>query len=208
MRQILIATEKGDARVHLQQADAGRGALVLGHGAGGGVNAPDLAAATAVALAAGFDVGLVEQPYRVAGRRAPAPAPQLDSAWLTVIARLAGDELAGQPLIFGGRSMGARVACRTAGVGGAVAVLCLAFPLLPPRRSAARTPLVSRQSELDGASVPTLVVQGASDRFGMPSPGPNRSVVTVTGDHSLRADLGAVRRAVGDWLACVPALAG
>ena len=88
VRQILVMTEKGDARVHLQPADAGRGALVLGHGAGGGVNAPDLTAAAAVALAAGLDVALVEQPYRVAGRRAPAPAPQLDAAWLTVIARL------------------------------------------------------------------------------------------------------------------------
>jgi predicted alpha/beta-hydrolase family hydrolase len=206
MQQISIPTGKGDARVHLQQTEAGRGALVLGHGAGGGINAPDLTAATAVALQAGFDVALVEQPYRVAGRRAPAPAPQLDAAWLTVISRLAGRELAGRPLVFGGRSMGARVACRTAAEGHAVAVLCLAFPLLPPRRATARTAPISRQGELDGVAVPTLVVQGARDRFGMPGPGPGRSVVSVTGDHSLRADLDAVRRAVGEWLTRLPAL--
>ena len=207
MPQILIATERGDARVHLEQTVAGRGALVLGHGAGGGIDAPDLTATAAAALQAGIDVALVEQPYRVAGRRAPAPAPALDAAWLAVIARLAGKELAGRPLIFGGRSMGARVACRTARAGNAVGVLCLAFPLLPPRRAAARTAPVSRQVELDAVGVPTLVVQGARDRFGMPGPGPGRSIVTVTGDHSLRADLDAVRRAVGAWLTSLPALA-
>ncbi|MEO8969171.1 MAG: alpha/beta family hydrolase [Solirubrobacteraceae bacterium] len=203
---MLIATDRGDARVHLQPAEAGRGALVLGHGAGGGVNAPDLTVAAAVGLGAGLDVALVEQPYRVAGRRAPAPAPHLDAAWLTVIARLAGRELAGRPLVFGGRSSGARVACRTAAEGNAVAVLCLAFPLLPARRAAARTGPVSRESELDAVPVPTLVVQGDRDRFGMPAPRSGRSVVTVTGDHSLRSDLDAVRRAVGDWLAGLPAL--
>lgn len=206
MQPILIATDRGEARVQLEHAEAGRGALVLGHGAGGGVNAPDLAAIAAVALRAGLDVALVEQPYRVAGRRAPAPAPHLDAAWLTVVGRLAGRELAGRPLVFGGRSMGARVACRTAAEGNAIAVLCLAFPLLPPRRAAARTAPVSREPELDAVPVPTLVVQGDRDRFGMPAPGPDRSVVTVTGDHSLRADLDAVRRAVGDWLATLPAL--
>lgn len=206
MRQILIATEKGDARVHLQQTEPGRGALVLGHEAGGGVNAPDLTATAAVALHAGIDVALVEQPYRVAGRRAPAPASQLDAAWLTVIARLTDRELAGRPLIFGGRSTGARVACRTARPGNAVAVLCLAFPLRPPRRAEARTAPVSRQGELDAVLVPTLVVQGARDRFGMPGPGRGRSIVAVTGDHTLRSDLDAVRRAVGDWLTSLPAL--
>jgi uncharacterized protein len=175
---------------------------VLGHG----VNAPDLTVTAAVAVAAGIDVALVEQPYRVAGRRAPAPAPRLDAAWLTVIARLADGELAGRPLVFGGRSMGARVACRTAQEGNAVAVLCLAFPLLPPRRAAARTAPVSRQSELDAVPVPMLVVQGARDRFGMPGPGPGRSVVTVNGDHSLRADLDAVRGAVGEWLTSLAVL--
>ncbi len=204
MRQILIATEKGDARVDLHETASARGAVVLGHGAGGGIDAPDLTAAAAVALAEGLDVALVEQPYRVAGRRAAAPAPQLDAAWLTVIARLAGDELAGRPLIFGGRSSGARVACRTARVGGAVAVLCLAFPLLPPRRAGAHTAPIGRQDELDAVSVPMLVVQGARDRFGMPASAGDRSVVTVTGDHSLRTDLESVRRAVGDWLAELP----
>ncbi len=181
---------------------------MLGHGAGGGVSAPDLSATATAARRAGLDVVLVEQPYRVAGRRAPAPAPHLDAAWLAVIARLAGRELAGRPLVFGGRSMGARVACRTAAEGNAVAVLCLAFPLLPPRRAAARTAPVSRAPELDAVPVPTLVVQGDRDRFGMPAPRSDRSVVTVTGDHSLRGDLEAVSRAVGDWLAALPALPG
>lgn len=206
MQPILIATDRGQARVHLQPAGAGRGALVLGHGAGGGVNAPDLSATAAVALRAGLDVALVEQPYRVAGRRAPAPAPHLDAAWLTVIARLADRELAGRPLVFGGRSMGARVACRTAAEGNAVAVLCLAFPLLPPRRAAARTAPVSREPELDAVPVPTLVVQGDRDRFGRPAPAPDRSVAIVPGDHSLRGDVDAVSRVVGDWLAALPAL--
>ena len=204
VQRILIATDRGEARVGLAHAKSARGALVLGHGAGGAIDAPDLAAAAAAALEAGFDVALVEQPYRVAGRRAPAPASHLDAAWLTVISRLAGRELAGRPLVFGGRSMGARVACRTAGQGGAIAVLCLAFPLAPPPRAAARSAPASRQSELDAVPVPTLVVQGDRDRFGMPAHGPDRSVVSVTGDHSLRTGLDAVSRAVGEWLAALP----
>ena len=114
----------------------GRGpkaALVLGHGAGGGVGAKDLVAATEAARLEGVSVVLVEQPYRVAGRRSPAPARQLDAAWTAVMERLAADELRGLPLFVGGRSSGARVACRTAAATGAVGVLCLAFPLQPAR---------------------------------------------------------------------------
>jgi predicted alpha/beta-hydrolase family hydrolase len=194
-----IATPHGPARAHLHLVDDAPGALVLGHGAGGGVNAPDLAAATDVARSEGIAVALVEQPYRVAGRRSPAPARQLDAAWLAVVERLAAEELlGGLPLLVGGRSAGARVACRNAAETRAIAVLCLAFPVHPPGR-----PERSRLEELDAVKVPTLVVQGSRDPFGMPPPGPNRTVVHVDGDHSLKSDLPAVRDAVRPWLARV-----
>ncbi len=194
-----IETPRGTARVHVHTPAKIRGALVLGHGAGGGVGARDLVAVRDVAVSEGFGVALVEQPYRVAGRRSPAPAHQLDEAWIAVVKALREAELRGLALITGGRSSGARVACRTASQTGASAVLCLAFPLVPPRRSPARPP-DSRQSELDAVEVPTLVVQGANDPFGMPSAGPARRVVTVKGNHSLTSDLNAVATAVREWL--------
>src|SRR5215218_10881744 len=126
-----IDTPHGPARAHLQPYEHPRAALVLGHGAGGGVTAPDLVAAAEAAWSEGFSVALVEQPYRVAGRRSQAPARQLDAAWTAVVERLLDGELSGLPLIAGGRSAGARVACRTAAEAGAIAVLCLAFPLHP-----------------------------------------------------------------------------
>jgi uncharacterized protein len=193
-----IETPGGPARAYSYRPNTPKAAsLVLGHGAGGGVESPDLVTARDVALEEGLVVALVEQPYRVAGRRSPAPANQLDAAWSAVIQRLVTDELAGLRLVVGGRSLGARVACRTAGEIGAVGVLCLAFPLVPPRRSGAPT---SRLSELDAVTVPTLVVQGESDPFGMPPPGKLRDVVQVRGNHSLRTDLDAVAAAVRDWL--------
>ncbi len=196
----ITKTPHGDARVHLHPAAEPRGALVLGHGAGGGVEAPDLIAATAAAGSQGFSVALVEQPYRVAGKRS-SPAPkQLDPAWITVVEDLRANEFDSVPLIAGGRSAGARVACRTAEATGAAAVLCLAFPLQPPAR-VGKEPSPSRQPELDAVKVPMLVVQGERDRFGMPAPGPNREVVVVAGDHSLRSDREAVRIAVESWLA-------
>jgi hypothetical protein len=143
-------------------------------------------------------VALAEQPYRVAGRRSPARAPHLDAAWISIVEQLRAGELAGLPLIVGGRSLGARVACRTVEASGAVAVLCLAFPLEPPDR--AGKPAQSRLPELDAVRVPTLVVQGERDRFGMPPPGPSREVVKVPGDHGLKADLEAVAAAVRAWL--------
>jgi uncharacterized protein len=173
--------------------------LVLGHGAGGGIAARDLAAAAGAARSAGFAVALVEQPYRVAGRRSPAPARLLDAAWISVLEQLRAGELAGLRLVAGGRSSGARVACRTASAVGAAGVLCLAFPLVPPAR-AGKEPGPSRLPELDAVTVPMLVVQGASDRFGMPPASATRTVVQVHGDHSLRTDLLAVAAAVGDWL--------
>jgi predicted alpha/beta-hydrolase family hydrolase len=173
--------------------------LVLGHGAGGGVSAPDLVAASDVAQSEGFTVALVEQPYRVAGRRSPAPARQLDAAWIAVLDHLREGELRGLPLVVGGRSLGARVACRTVEETGAVAVLCLAFPLQPPRRSGGAPPQ-NRLDELDAVSLPTLVVQGARDPFGMPPPGKRRKVVEVPGNHGLKTDLDAVAAAVREWL--------
>jgi uncharacterized protein len=193
-----VDTPHGTARAHLHPADAPTGALVLGHGAGGGVTSRDLVKVTAVARAAGIAVALLEQPYRVAGRRSPAPARQLDAAWLAVLERLRARELRDLPLVAGGRSAGARVACRTAADSGAIAVLCLAFPVHPPGR-----PDKTRLSELDAVEVPTLVVQGAADPFGMPPSAANRDVVTVAGNHSLTSDLDAVGAAAGAWLARV-----
>lgn len=193
-----IDTPHGPARVHLSKVRGATGGLVLGHGAGGGVGARDLQAAADAASAAGFSVALVEQPYLVAGRRSQAPAAQLDEAWERAVAALRSDALAGLALIAGGRSAGARVACRTAGRVQAAAVLCLAFPLHPPGR--AGDPAKSRLAELEAVSVPTLVVQGERDPFGMPPAGPRREVVRVPGNHSLRSTA-AVQAAVEDWLA-------
>jgi len=198
--ELNIDTPRGPARAHLQLADGSRAALVLGHGAGGGIAAPDLVAAAGAAIAQGVSVALVEQPYRVAGRKAPGPAARLDEAWCAVIAHLLMGELSDHRLIAGGRSMGARVACRTAAETRAVGVLCLAFPLLPPQRRGANPP-PSRISELEAVHVPTLIVQGENDPFGLPPPGADRQVVQLKGDHSLRADPAGVREAVGSWLA-------
>jgi predicted alpha/beta-hydrolase family hydrolase len=199
VKTLEIGTPFGTANAHLNSAAEPRAALVLGHGAGGGVQAKDLVAVAGIAHSVGMSVALVEQPYRVAGRRAPAPAHQLDAAWTAVIDHLLAGELHGLPLVVGGRSAGARVACRTAEAVGAIGVLCLAFPLQPPRRSGA-TPAPSRLPELDAVTVPTLVLQGTRDQFGIPPATESRTVVQVAGDHSLRTDLGAVDEAVRAWL--------
>ena len=175
--------------------------MILGHGAGGGVQAPDLGAARDAALDHRWAVALVEQPYRVAGRRSAAPAPRLDTAWTAVVAHLRDDPFARLALVTGGRSSGARVACRTAAATGAIGVLCLAFPLQPPARSGAAAVTPSRLGELDEVAVSTLVIQGERDRFGMPPPGPGRSVVAIPGDHGLKSDLPGLAIAVGVWLA-------
>ena len=192
---IELQTPHGPALAHLQPVDGARAALVLGHGAGGGVAARDLATAAEAARSERISVALVEQPYRVAGRRSPAPAHQLDAAWTAVAEQLLGGELAGLPLIAGGRSSGARVACRTAAATGAIGVLCLAFPLHPPGR-----PELTRQPELDAVRVPVLVVQGKSDPFGMPAGGPGRSIVEVPGNHGLRSGHDAIAAAIRAWL--------
>jgi predicted alpha/beta-hydrolase family hydrolase len=188
-----VDTPHGPARLTVHAAADARGVLLLGHGAGGGFGARDLLAATAVALSAGVHVAHVEQPYRVAGRRAPAPAAQLDTAWLTVVAAVRA-ALPGLPLVVGGRSSGARVACRTATAADAVAVLCLAFPVHPPGR-----PEKDRLAELALPVVPVLVVQGERDPFGRPPPAPGREVVLLPGDHSLKADLPGFTAAVAAW---------
>jgi uncharacterized protein len=198
---IELDTPHGPARVHLEPVERPLAALVLGHGAGGGVSAPDLVAATDAARSRDVTVALVEQPYRVAGRRSPAPARQLDAAWIAVVEQLREGELSDLDLICGGRSAGARVACRTAAQLEPAAVLCLAFPVHPPGKG--DDPTKSRLSELDAVKVPTLVVQGDRDPFGMPPTGPkNRTVVRISGDHALR-DRTAVADAVSNWLTTI-----
>jgi predicted alpha/beta-hydrolase family hydrolase len=186
-----LETPHGPARAHLQRAERPAALLVLGHGAGGGVTAPDLVTAAEAAAAAGMSVALVEQPYRVAGRRSPAPAHHLDAAWLAVVEQLRGPE----PVLCGGRSSGARVACRTAAGTGAAGILCLAFPLHPPGR-----PEKTRLSELEAVEVPVLIVQGDGDPFGMPPEAPDREVVRLRGDHGLKSDRPGLRAAVAAWL--------
>lgn len=195
MTRLRIDTPHGPAAVELHCSPEARAGLLLGHGAGGGIVAPDLVAATRAAQGVGVDVALVEQPYRVAGRRSPAPAAQLDAAWLAVAAEVGRRTFDGLPLVFGGRSSGARVACRTAAAGGAVAVLCLAFPVHPPGR-----PEKDRMPELDSVDVPVLVVQGESDPFGRPTPSHHRDLVLLPGGHGLKGNLDALGRAVGEWL--------
>ncbi|MFF4959419.1 alpha/beta hydrolase family protein [Streptomyces sp. NPDC001222] len=184
-----VETEAGTARVTWHRAREAALVLALGHGAGGGVEARDLQALARVLPAHGVTVALVEQPWRVAGRKV-APAPKtLDAGWHGVWPALAGP---GLPVVAGGRSAGARVACRTAADLGAVAVLALSFPLHPPGR-----PEKSRADELLGAGVPTLVVQGGRDPFGGPEEFPQGSYEIVEvpyADHGFavpkRAELG------------------
>ncbi|MFN2517627.1 MAG: alpha/beta family hydrolase [Jatrophihabitantaceae bacterium] len=176
--------------------------LMMGHGAGGGVESPDLLAVRDAAISAGFAVARVTQPYRVAGRRTPAPAARLDEAWLAAVATVRLQRgLRALPLVALGRSSGARVACRTVGAAGAVAVVALAFPVHPPGR-----PERSRLGELVLPAVPVLVVQGDRDTFGMPPPGVAEVVVVTGADHSLRKDPIAVAAAVLAFLA--PVVAG
>ena len=190
-----VETPHGPAAVDLATVDRPRGLLVLGHGAAGGIDAPDLVAAANAAGGEKFAVARVLHPYRVAGRRTPPRPAQADAAWSAVVEhvlREAGDV----PLVVGGRSWGGRVACRTARATGAVGVICLAFPVHPPGRPDAP----NRLPELDALDVPVLVVQGTRDPFGMPPPAPNRTIVQVDADHSLRTAVDDVAPAVRDWL--------
>jgi hypothetical protein len=202
LRTFELETPHGIARAHVDRRREARGTLVLGHGAGGGVAAPDLTAAAKAAAASGWTVALVEQPYRVAGRRSPAPANQLDASWISVIEELRSDVIGDLPLFTGGRSSGARVACRTSAATFAAAVLCLAFPLRPPRPPD-EPEADSRLPELEAVHVPVLIVQGENDAFGIPEVHGMRKVVVVPGDHSLRK-AAPVEAAVRDWFATLP----
>lgn len=196
-----VPTPHGPARVHLESPGYRGGLLVLGHGAGGGVEAPDLLAA-ASSSSVPIAVARVLQPYRVADRKAPPPAAQLDAAWSAVLAELTR-RFPDTPQVHGGRSSGARVACRQAVVAdpAPLGVLALAFPLLAPARKDGTRPDRSPEIDaVDAAGIPALVVQGERDRFGVPRPAAHREVVTVAGDHSLRAAR-PVREAVTPWLA-------
>ncbi|MEU9334285.1 alpha/beta family hydrolase [Streptomyces sp. NPDC048290] len=176
-----VETDAGTARITWHPARAARRVLAVSHGAGGGIDARDLQALARVLPAHGVTVALVEQPWRVAGKKV-APAPKtLDTGWRGLWPALTAP---GLPVIAGGRSAGARVACRTAGELGAAAVLALSFPLHPPGR-----PEKSRAAELLAAGVPTLVVQGGNDPFGRPAefpPGGTYALVEVPyADHGL-----------------------
>lgn len=204
-----VPTPHGPARIALAAAPetgTAAGLLVLGHGAGGGIEAPDLLAA-ARAAPDGVVVARVLQPYRVAGRRAPAPAAQLDEAWAAVLAALTR-RFPDVPQVHGGRSSGARVACRGAVVAdpAPVGVLALAFPLLAPaRKDGTRADRSPEIDAVDAAGIPVLAVSGDRDPFGVPPIAAHRDVVTVRGDHSLRAQ-GPIREAVAPWLAALLAV--
>lgn len=202
---IRVETSVGVGEVRPTVPRGARALLVLGHGAGGGVDARDVRAVHDAAADAGYAVALTTQPYRLAGRRAPAPANSLDAAFTEIIAVIRRNRLRRIPLIVGGRSSGARVACRTAKATGASGVLALSFPLHPPGR-----PERSRAGELLAVEVPALVVQGERDAFGSPddirAARPPRTVTihAVPGaTHGLagsRAMLDEIADTVVDWL--------
>ncbi|HLK42371.1 MAG TPA: alpha/beta family hydrolase [Thermoleophilia bacterium] len=212
--EVLVPTPAGEARItRLPAGGRRRATLVLGHGAGGGIDAPDLRALAAALPPGGVEVALVEQPWRVAGKRI-APQPKvLDSGWVPVVEQVRRDAEGAQrggpgrvPIIVGGRSAGARVACRTGQAAGAVGVLALAFPLHPPGK-----PEKSRADELLGSGLPTLIVQGATDPFGTAAefpelPKTHRLVALPAGNHefAVRKDqspvLAALVDAVAGWI--------
>jgi predicted alpha/beta-hydrolase family hydrolase len=190
-----ILTSSGTARADVDESPAPRFLLVLTHGAGAAPDSADLLAARDAAQALGAVVARVTQPYRVRGARAPGSAARQDAAWLEVIEALR-DRFPGLPVVQGGRSNGARLACRTAMAAGARAVVALAFPLHPPGR-----PDQSRAQELRGAGVPVLVVNGDRDPFGVPAVTDADRVVVLPGEtHALTRNTSAVAAAVSGWL--------
>jgi predicted alpha/beta-hydrolase family hydrolase len=190
-----ILTSSGTARADIDECPEPGFLLALTHGAGAAPDSADLLAARDAARALGGVVARVTQPYRVRGARAPGSAARQDAAWLEVIDALRrrfGD----LPLAQGGRSNGARLACRTAREAGARAVVALAFPLHPPGR-----PDRSRAGELRRAGVPVLVVNGDRDPFGVPAAADAGRLVVLAGEtHALSRDPGAVAAAVSGWL--------
>jgi uncharacterized protein len=190
-----IQTQFGPALAEIDQASDPAFVLVLTHGAGGGVSSPDLLAARAAGARLGAAVARVTQPYRARGARAPGAPDRQDAAWLEVIAALRRT-FPGIPLVQGGRSNGARLACRTAQAARARAVVALAFPLHPPGH-----PERSRIAELRAASTDVLVVNGDRDPFGVPRRTKGVRVVVLPGEtHSLSLHPEAIERAVGRWL--------
>ena len=193
-----IDTVAGPARVEVDDVSAPRFLLVLTHGAGGGVASADLMAARQAGLDTGGAVARVLQPYRVGGARAPGSAQRQDAAWLEVIAALRASH-PGVPLIQGGRSNGARLACRTAQAAGAVAVIALAFPLHPPGK--AGVPEKSRAGELRSAGVPVLVINGDRDPFGVPDAADADRLVVLKGEtHTLAKQRATIVSAITSWL--------
>lgn len=180
---IEVETSAGTGWLSLVRPPKATAVLALTHGAGGGVGSPDLRAVREAAVGHGIAVALITQPYRVAGKATPPRPVVQDPPWLDLIAALRRRRgFAALPLITGGRSNGARLACRTSMDVGAAGVVCLAYPLHPPGR-----PDVSRLDELELPEAPVLVVQGDRDSFGMPEPAPGRAVVVVPGtDHALK----------------------
>ncbi|MER7499128.1 alpha/beta family hydrolase [Nonomuraea pusilla] len=191
-----IITPRGPALAQVDEAARPRLLLVLTHGSAGGVDAPDLLAVRDAALGVGATVARVTQAFRVAGARAPGSPARQDEAWEVVVAALR-ERLPGLPLVQGGRSNGARVACRTAKAVGAEAVVALAFPLHPPGR-----PERSRAEELRGAGVDVLVVNGDRDPFGVPDAGDAARLVVLPGEgHDLKKDPARVGEVVAGWIA-------
>lgn len=201
-QRLEIDTPAGPAWVDLDRVTGPR-LLIIGHGAGGSVESPDLLSTRRHCLAAGISVARVTQPYRVAGKKAPPAAGTLDAAWSAVTEALARRRgLTGLSVTYAGRSSGARVACRAATAAHEQgwrrppdSVVCLAFPLHPPGR-----PDKSRLSELEPVPVPVLIVQGSSDPFGMPPDGTGRTVTAVPGDHGLKASAGRAGELIAQWL--------
>lgn len=190
-----VVTAHGPAEVTLDEPGDPAFLLVLTHGSNGGVDAPDLLAVRETALGLGGAVARVTQPFRYAGRRAPGSPVKQDEAWLEIV-RLVRGEFADVPLVQGGRSNGARVACRTATAAGAAGVLALAFPLHPPGR-----PEKTRVDELRSAGVEVLVVNGDRDPFGVPDAADAAHVAVLAGErHDLNKDPAAVGRAAEPWL--------
>ena len=175
----MVATPRGEARVVTRRAKRPIATIVLTHGAGGGIDAPDLVRLARTLPQQDVSVVLVEMPWRVAGKKlAPAPAA-IDAAYLAVLDQLRTRS----PLVLGGRSAGARSACRIARDVGARGVLALSFPLHPPGR-----PEKSRLEELRGVRLPTLVIQGEKDPFGTPEEFPDGIELAVVpeADHSMK----------------------
>ncbi|MEV4091535.1 alpha/beta hydrolase family protein [Streptosporangium saharense] len=190
-----IATAHGPAVAEIDEAADPRFLLVITHGSAGGVDAPDLLAVRDAVTPIGGVVARVLQPFRMRGARAPGSAAKQDEAWLELVAGLRGLR-PGLPLVQGGRSNGARVACRTASLVGATAVVALAFPLHPPGR-----PERSRAQELRAAGVDVLAVSGDRDPFGVPEAADTSRLVVLPGEgHDLKKDPVRVGEVVAHWL--------